>query len=1199
MPNLKQLRHAKTSLGLDLPDSLLKQVNGIEPVTTRPKVLALFAEVEDKPTTEQIRQLIQVINFDPASQPEETVEDPEVSQPATEAIRIVNEVKVADRVIKPSSEQVAPVQEVETSTSPVAKISFVEDRELTLGDIKPCKEKTTIANAGPGTNDDFKSYFNIDLPQGQIDDIELSHDQSVIRLKWKKKHGGFSYVVVGSASDFPQDVRHGSYRWLTQEGEIVIPDTEARFFTIFAFKEKGALGIQIAQGLLVDDILELEAEAYENEVRLRWVRRSSDGVVKVARSAPNQKLQKPLTFSNYLPVPADALAFTDTNVSPGDTYEYRVFVEWQGPGGQIFETPGSRITETTPSKVPNVDNFTVAKSIGDTVEISYLPVIRGEVRVYQLKGLPSAELIAAKVSRAEFDVANLDAGEFKWLGTRIIGAPMQNGSKVIISAPMLPGQRDSRTYVAITVLGSKALITDVKVVQQVGDIEELKVIDRYDYVLLRVSPPAGASALDVWVLSENAEVGTSAPTRRVQIDDEYRRFGGVIFGDNIKGLDIARSLDGEPKKIVVRGVSSWDGADHLGEASEVSYPGRVEVHYRAVRLGRLTHKGSMPWYAYVFPWLRKRFVKKAAEENQTKDIAKFEVKLVGNRKVRQNTTIGVDHFVGTRFPIDKDDKSVLKFKPLSLTFTEESRLWMMENKEGKFETGLSREEAEKMVGNSREAKRQRAFRRSREKSGRFKAEQEKFTLYDANHFSRLLPVSNPSLTETIFSIDQTEYPISTSPAVDVELKVVIMGPKRSGKTTYVQALINYLSNQFAVQMRARLIAEGSDEYTLKKMQEMESFITQGNLPQATQSASPFVSGAGASSLTDPRKPMKFIFENGESVPIKKLHITDVAGEDMDRLETMRHYADSIAEADLVVFLVDPLQIRQVRVALAGKPLPQEGGADPFNVLLNLSEMMAERVDVTNPNQKFAVVISKFDGIEDLSGTPDNHMTGTITPGLAVTRDPMTNSQATTDKLADIQDNARVHNEALSILERLRAGDFVTLVKNKLPFAQYFVVSALGHSSYNDRMDSAGISSFRISDPIRWAAATAITEVPKRGFFASAEAKLSDAIKARDFGTADYPSIGPDPSSVPLFDQEQKEVAPELSRRERRKTPINQPVEKPVAAKTEAEELQPQVEEVTVPEEDPVVQEVPANEEAVAPEDASVTEVPESQELKDE
>jgi hypothetical protein len=204
--------------------------------------------------------------------------------------------------------------------------------------------------------------------------------------------------------------------------------------------------------------------------------------------------------------------------------------------------------------------------------------------------------------------------------------------------------------------------------------------------------------------------------------------------------------------------------------------------------------------------------------------------------------------------------------------------------------------------------------------------------------------------------------VQATPAIDAELNVVIMGPKRSGKTTYVQALVNYLSNQLSVQMRSRLIAENEDEYTIKKLQEMESFITLGNLPQATQSASPFASGSGPASLNDPRKPMRFLFENGESVPIRKLHLTDVAGEDMDKLDTMRLYADAVAEADLIVFLVDPLQIKQVRVALAGKPLPQEGGADPFNVLLNLATLMKDLEGRVKPNQKFAVVISKFDGI---------------------------------------------------------------------------------------------------------------------------------------------------------------------------------------------------------------------------------------------
>lgn len=1205
MPNLRELRESKAQLGIDIPDSFLKAVNGIELGATRIEVVRATSELDPKPDPKQIQMLLQIIN-NPVQA------DSVATEKATPDIEATLETAAIEIVASPKAKSEAPVQVIKPvafeevkKSSPAHKATptkepssksdeiFVEDRELTLGEAITKKPVVDLNTAGSGTSGDFKAFYNIDLPTDQLDDIQISHQDSTLKLTWKKKNGGYTYIIVGSSSDFPQDVIHANFRWQTKSAEIVIPETEARFFTVFAFKADGEVGSQIAQGLLVDDILELEAEAYENEVRLRWVRRSLDGVVKVARSGPNQKLTKPLTFGNYLPVPPDALAFTDTNVSPGDTYEYRVFVEWKGPGGQIFETPGARIVETTPTKVPNVEGFSVVKSTGDTVEISYNPVIRGEVRVYQLKGLPSSELIAAKVSRAEFEVSNLDAGEFKWLGTRIIGAPTHIGSRVVIHAPMLPGQKDSRTYIAITVLGAKALITDVKVVQQVGNIEELKVIDRYDYVLLRVSPPAGASALDVWVLNENAEVGKSSPTRRVQIDDEYRRFGGVIFGDNIKSLDIARSLDGEPKKIVVRGVSSWDGSDHLGEASEVIYPGRVQIHYRTVRLGRLTHKGSMPWYAYIFPWLRKRYIIAAGQEQQiaSKEYAKFEVKLVGNRNIKQNAELMFDHFVGTRFPIDRNDRTIKKHRSLSLNFTAANALWQMENKEGKFEPGLTREEAEKMVGNSREAKRERARRQSREK-GRFKKESEKFTLYDANHFTRLIPVKNPAISETIFSIDETEYPIQSSRAQDVSLKVVIMGPKRSGKTTYVQALINYLNNQLAVQMRARLLPEDNDEYTLKKMQEMESFVTEGNLPQATQSASPFASGSNATSLTDPRKPMKFFFENGEPVPIKRLEITDVAGEDMDKLETMKLYSKQVAEADLIIFLVDPLQIKQVRVALAGKPLPQEGGADPFNVLRNLGELIQQNQERLNVNQKYAVVISKFDGIEDLSATPDNHMSGTITPGLAVTRDPMTNTEATFDKLADIQDNARVHNEALAILERLRAGDFVTLVKNKLPSAQYFVVSALGHASYNDRMDSAGISSFRISDPIRWAASTAVTEVPTGGVFMTAEAKAdAESSPMSESAPGELPPIvSPQPIEAPLFPDA---IPPQSELKPKKKEEKKQKQKSEIVPEDlrELEVVEPEVEDAQTgdTEAEPVVPEIQA-EEVVSDEDATPEEI---------
>jgi hypothetical protein len=689
---------------------------------------------------------------------------------------------------------------------------------------------------------------------------------------------------------------------------------------------------------------------------------------------------------------------------------------------------------------------------------------------------------------------------------------------------MLPGQKDSRTYIAISVLGAKARISEVKVVQQVGEIEELQVIDRYDYVLLRVSPPAGASALDVWVLNENARLTDSPPTRRVQIDDEYRRFGGIIFADNIAGLDVARSLGGEAKKIIVRGVSSWDGSDHLGEASEVLYPGRLAIHYRAVRIGR--PKGNLPWYAYVFPWLRKRYLAKAQSEYNTTDLAKFEIKLVGNKKIRQDQKIIANHFVGSTFPIDKNDRTVVKVKKFETTFKDQSIGWMLENKDGVFEPDISRQEAESMVGNSSEAKSARAKRRSRDRRGRFLKESEKLTLYNGVHIHRMLPINDPGISEKVFSIDESPFEVSHLEAKDANLKIVIMGPKRSGKTTYVQALINYLSNQLAIQMRARMLAEGDDELTLKRMQEMEDFITQGNLPLATQSAKPYASGQGPANFSDPRKPMKFLFENGQPVPIRSLQITDVAGEDMDSIETMRLYSEAIAEADLIIFLVDPLQIKHVRVALAGRPLPEEGGADPFRVLLNLGDLMQEIKAEVNPKQKYAVVISKFDGIEELSNSPDNHMSGTITPGLAVTRDPMTNKKATATELADLQDNLRVHNEAIAILERLKAGDFLTLVKNKLPLAQYFVVSALGHSTYNDRLDSAGISSFRISDPIRWAAATKPSDqtmiLAMKDMYENEDTSSRFVVNATTLAPVPNLTVSPSPKSEPLYATEQAE-----------------------------------------------------------------------------
>jgi hypothetical protein len=199
------------------------------------------------------------------------------------------------------------------------------------------------------------------------------------------------------------------------------------------------------------------------------------------------------------------------------------------------------------------------------------------------------------------------------------------------------------------------------------------------------------------------------------------------------------------------------------------------------------------------------------------------------------------------------------------------------------------------------------------------------------------------------------------------------------------------------------------------------------------------------------------------VPLSSVQLVDVAGEDMDSLETMRFYKDALLKADLVIFLMDPLQLPTVQTALAGFPLPPKG-TDPFLVMQHLTSIFNENPGARNPNQHLAVTLSKFDSFGKISEMQGSPISGLIQNGMQITRDPNSNASYLYNQL----DGHLVQEEILSILERLGIAPFRSLVQNTFGLAaRYFVISSLGHGTHAAQMDAAGITSYRVSDPIRW------------------------------------------------------------------------------------------------------------------------------------
>ena len=925
---------------------------------------------------------------------------------------------------------------VMADTPAIAPEVIVETRDVIAKEVEqPVSTVAPEVKAPAIVNLDPAKYQEIDLfgsdPESVATLVIEPQGSDTLKITWSgSAKTEMTYVLATGNSDFPRVVRDAQKTFLTREKSLTVASGNS-FFCLFGFEAPNAKGRLVAMGRVLTDVTTVEVEPYEDQIRLRWTGGDAAAGVALYRSKPNKPMPENPPAALRLKLSGTATSFIDTDVEPGQEFEYKVVVEWEGPNGRLVSTEGKIVQVVVPGSIPNVTSFSVTRTddSAQTVDIEFDAPARGTVRVFQVIGHPRTELLGAEGSSTEFPVERFMDPEIReWLGSEVIDPPKATDGKIRIQkAPMLSGGLDARTYVAVGTLGKRARICGIKVIQQVGSIDEAVMIDRLDYQLLRVALPAGAQSLEVWLKGQSvsgevtsAELGQ--PDRTVQIDYEYRRFGGVLFSNGVPGLPGLKALQPDPLTIYIRGISTFEGVAHAGPISRVNYPGRVAVHFRASKKAGAQAEKTAKGLGGMF---RKD---DGASIGSKPSILELKVdspaSLSGFR-------MDLYHYAATSYPLDASVPGSVNRDPIGVIPSKFST-WQSE--------GLAR------TGGVIELAPNLQFR---------------------------LANTSPELEGTpIFTVDHrvdaTELPPIVGSKDNASLSVVLIGAKQSGKTTYVQALLNYFEQQLSATLGAKLMPlDETDAIAVQRLEEMRKFVTSGRLPEATRSARPFMNQApdAPKDPMDPTKSLNFKFFNGGDVPLSKIQMIDVAGEDMDSLETMKFYEKAIRKADLIVFLMDPLQLGQVRAILRGTPLPPQG-TDPFIVLNNLIQVLQESPEERNPKQKVAITLSKFDSFESITEMPGNAMTGLIQKGMQLTRDPNTNAQY----LYNTMDGTVLESEILGILERLNIAPFTALVQNSFPqnSFRYFVVSSLGHSTHAERMDSAGITSYRISDPIRWA-----------------------------------------------------------------------------------------------------------------------------------
>lgn len=1017
----KRLQTAYKQLVKDAPDkeklnvkSLLQWLPDDQAVQSFDEITIYFQEkFQREVSAEQIAFLAEIVAS--AASKGETEPSTEVD---VDTIETVGSQVREDTIIPDNVALSATQAKVDDSVPPAPQQAAVESKETSQSTYLDPSPYQIVSPINPG---------NYPIT------VELSHD-GTMDVSWP---GLPNRVYVVACSDKAAPKRPKSeFPVLATEQASVNLGRAAKFITVFEFETGKPKGVIYGTVENLGAIQNLQIQPSTNDVRMQWAPVDNDATVRIARSIANEKLPDVITdgFVINKSMENSATLYIDNKgIHGGEKYEYAIWIE-KTAGGIVRKGEPEIHTVTIPGIIPDVVNFTATRSAEDPqkVDISYtLPEgSNAKVLVYEVQGQPSNNLLGEIQNTVRNPRLLTELSEpslIQVVGSPVISEPVEEeGVTFLKGVPLTSLEVGARTYVALVTLGEHFRISATAVIQHVSDISSADLIDRYDYQLLRVTVPEGADVLGVWITSAGTEwssVNQENPDRIVDIENEYRNFGGIVFTDGSRALPLSQRLPNDPRRIFVRGASVFNQKYQWSTGyTEVDYLGKIVVHVDVVQ--------APP------PPPAKGLFKKKAAPVQAKAEVRFKISVPTESYVPEITLTklrGTNNEYPTR--VSQTD-GVVVLNPAD--YADWAAYKPSQNTLDTFQNGIK---------------------------------------LGAGETFRFLPVrSSFGVTTPIFVVDESvsrrQSQLGEFTPSGRDFKVIIVGPKRSGKTTYVQALLNYLERQLAPLFSSFMTADPSSPAAEYRLEELHNFIRGGLLPDATLSA------AGrerpATDVRDPRTPIKFNFEQGNP-PFKSIEFYDVAGEDMDKESSIALYDQELLAADLVLFLFDPLQIASIRQALKGSIDLPEPGVNPAVVLSNVGKILTAPGANRNRNQKVAVAISKFDGLitaSDAATTSD--FKDSISKGMSVTRDP---NSWTTKQFNEV-DSRQVDREIESLLKLdQQINAFVFGVRNQMAVeTRFFAVSALGHATFAREIGSAGITSYRVADPLLWMASS----VPQNG-----------------------------------------------------------------------------------------------------------------------
>jgi hypothetical protein len=276
--------------------------------------------------------------------------------------------------------------------------------------------------------------------------------------------------------------------------------------------------------------------------------------------------------------------------------------------------------------------------------------------------------------------------------------------------------------------------------------------------------------------------------------------------------------------------------------------------------------------------------------------------------------------------------------------------------------------------------------------------------------------------------------------------IALVGGRATGKTHYIASLVTRLQHAIGrnFDITVRLLGDDTQERWERDFYIplfVHKTVLQPTLPAGVdaQIKSPLI--------------FRLTFTRGRQKHALNISFFDSAGEDLTSLTTMSLQNRSIAHADGIIFLLDPLQIPSVRSLIPDTNAPQaDVKASPEYMAGRLRDFF-ERERGLRATEKVKVpvafTLSKLDTLFPLleAGSEFHHPGGH-------------------DGYLDLDDVQSVHTEISNYLASWINPNFCGIIHNSFARYNYFGVSSLG-SQPDAGNHLSTISPLRVEDPFLW------------------------------------------------------------------------------------------------------------------------------------